>query len=119
MTTYRDYLLSDTWKNKRTSYYKTHKKECRACGKTYKIHLHHKTYIRLGNERDADLVPLCSTCHSALHKWQRAEKINLWRATEEFIRKKRKRRKTAKTVKRPAVYRKKKRKRSPLKRGFK
>jgi hypothetical protein len=30
-------------------------------------HLHHLTYLRLGDEHDDDLVPLCATHHGQLH----------------------------------------------------
>jgi hypothetical protein len=32
------------------------------------LHVHHYTYERLGCERDEDLVTLCETCHSELHR---------------------------------------------------
>jgi len=64
---YKTYIKSGLWKKIRKSYYKRHKKECKACKATYKICLHHKNYKRLGHEKDSDLIPLCWTCHGSLH----------------------------------------------------
>ena len=30
--------------------------------------MHHRSYIRLGHEARHDLIPLCRTCHDALHR---------------------------------------------------
>ena len=30
--------------------------------------LHHRTYERLGSEARRDLIPLCRSCHGALHR---------------------------------------------------
>jgi 5-methylcytosine-specific restriction endonuclease McrA len=79
-------MKSNKWRNRRTLYFETHKRECRACHVLKEIHLHHKTYKNLGNERDADLVPLCSKCHSAIHRRQKKTKGSLWLITEKFIR---------------------------------
>ncbi len=105
---YREYLNSEAWKKRKERYYESHERKCKACGSRRKIHLHHKTYNRLGSERDADMVPMCERCHFNLHQWQRKIGKNLWLATEEFIRKKKSRIKTKRTVKRRSVYRRKK-----------
>lgn len=99
MTKYRDYITSDEWREFRIKYYETHKKECRACGSKLKVNLHHKTYKRLGAERLADVVPLCEYHHSELHKKVRKNKLNLWTATEEYIRNVRKVRNSKRVVK--------------------
>ena len=83
--TYRDYITSDLWRIRKRRYFETHERKCRACGSRKRIHLHHKTYRRLGEERDADLVPLCHSCHTTLHIRQKNTGQNLWRLTEEFI----------------------------------
>lgn len=99
MSIYRDYITSDEWKWFREEYYKTHKKECRACGSKIRVNLHHKTYKRLGHERLADVVPLCEYHHTELHKKVRKNKLNLWTATEEYIRNVRKVRNSKRVVK--------------------
>lgn len=37
------------------------------CPATRALQVHHKTYERLGEERDADLEVLCETCHKGHH----------------------------------------------------
>lgn len=98
--TYREYITSDLWRIRKRRYFETHDRKCRACGSKKRIHLHHKTYRRLGEERDADLVPLCHSCHTALHIKHKKSGQNLWKLTEEFIRSKKRRHKNSRTKKR-------------------
>lgn len=106
--TYREYLTSEKWKKRRQCYFDKHLHKCRACNSEKRIQLHHKTYRRLGEERDADLVPLCFNCHKNLHAIQKRTGTNLWIATEEYIRSKRKRFKSKQLKKRKAIHRSKK-----------
>ena len=85
---YREYITSEKWRKRKQFYFETHDRKCRACGSLKRIHLHHKTYRRLGEERDADLVPLCHNCHTSLHREQKRSEENLWIFTEKFIRNK-------------------------------
>ena len=44
---------------------------CQVCGTTWSLRhgdLHHRSYARLAHEADADLVPLCRSCHGQLHR---------------------------------------------------
>ena len=43
---------------------------CLVCGVEWALcdDLHHRTYERLGREAGADLIPLCRSCHGALHR---------------------------------------------------
>ena len=66
-TKYLEYLQSDHWVDLRKRYAKSHDQVCVVCGATENLHLHHKTYKRLGKERFKDLVYLCSQCHSEVH----------------------------------------------------
>jgi 5-methylcytosine-specific restriction endonuclease McrA len=92
---YVRYLASKTWAARRARYFRTHEKMCRACGARSgprrAIHLHHLTYERLGKERNADLLPLCKTCHLAVHDFHRANRhrYDLAKATELVVRRKR------------------------------
>ena len=83
---YRDYIKSKQWALRKSNYYGRHDKICRACSTKAHIHLHHKTYARLGFERDADLVPLCRSCHYLVHNINKSSKYSLWFDTEQFIR---------------------------------
>jgi 5-methylcytosine-specific restriction endonuclease McrA len=65
---YRRYMSSQKWRVRRSIYFATHVKKCKACGSTDRIHLHHKTYINFTKELDEDLCPLCERCHDKVHK---------------------------------------------------
>lgn len=82
-----DYIKSRKWHDRKIRYYQKHDKKCFACGAKDHIHLHHKTYARMGAELDADLVPLCEKCHSEVHRIQRESKRNLAEVTDQFIKK--------------------------------
>lgn len=69
---YLVYVASPEWTARKLAYYKTHPRKCRACGETRGIiHLHHKTYERLGSERDSDFTVLCEKCHKSVHEAHR------------------------------------------------
>ena len=43
----------------------------RRAARSAALHVHHRTYQRLGNELRGDLVVLCSDCHDAFHRFRR------------------------------------------------
>jgi 5-methylcytosine-specific restriction endonuclease McrA len=76
--TYRAYLLSGVWKKRRERYFRTHARACWICGTSKAIHLHHANYERIGGkERDADLVPLCSSHHRGLHTFAKRGRVRV------------------------------------------
>lgn len=101
-------MQSAEWAERKKRYFFNHERKCRACGSCSSIELHHKTYARMGEERDQDLVALCRRCHKALHAEQKRTKENLWKATESFIRKKKTRIKNSQTTRRRPIHRKSK-----------
>jgi 5-methylcytosine-specific restriction endonuclease McrA len=88
-TGYKEYIKSPEWRRTRDRYWASKlSKECFGCGtpRHKGMHLHHRTYKNLGNERLMDLVPMCERCHQDVHdlhrsspKWQ---KYGLWSATK-------------------------------------
>jgi len=64
---YEAYIASKAWKRMRSKYEAKYPKRCYICDGREKIHLHHKTYKRLGKERLGDLVWLCEECHAIIH----------------------------------------------------
>lgn len=66
-TSYDKYLASKHWQEKKARYQKIYVKNCVVCGKDDRLHLHHMTYARIGNERLDDLCYLCDKCHSYVH----------------------------------------------------
>src|SRR5207244_4453286 len=68
----REFYSSACWITKRQAYFSRHEYHCGACPARRGLQLHHRTYERLGNERDADLSWLCDECHGAEHRrWTR------------------------------------------------
>lgn len=66
---YCDYLQTPEWQATRKRKLKQANYKCQVCntnGKT--LDVHHRTYERRGNERDADLIVLCRDCHSTFHE---------------------------------------------------
>jgi 5-methylcytosine-specific restriction endonuclease McrA len=65
---YLDYLKSPEWASTKRRAFAKHGYRCARCEATSKLHVHHKTYKRLGRERLSDLEILCSDCHEKQHK---------------------------------------------------
>jgi uncharacterized protein YlaI len=66
---YEAYLTSREWKSRKDRYFSTHAKKCEICNKKTRIHAHHLSYEKLGNEPDSDLMPLCHDCHNKVHEY--------------------------------------------------
>lgn len=86
---YEWYIASPAWAQRRVAWFKKFGRYCRACGADdVSIHLHHKTYVRLGCEQDQDLVGLCKPCHDgahALHRQRGKKRNDLAAATDAYI----------------------------------
>jgi 5-methylcytosine-specific restriction endonuclease McrA len=65
---YYAYIESKAWKKRRKAFLDAVGRACDICGSTEKIQVHHRTYVNLGCERDADLQPLCQGCHENQHE---------------------------------------------------
>jgi hypothetical protein len=67
---YKDYLKSNEWKLVKLDIIQQRGNRCERCKEQRQVnilHLHHKTYVRLFNERLSDLELLCPKCHMAEH----------------------------------------------------
>lgn len=69
---YSDYLASDAWRSKRTYYLGRAMHRCQLCNKPggpggKGLEVHHRTYERVGQEIDADVIVLCGDCHGRHH----------------------------------------------------
>lgn len=65
---YREYINSQTWKERAKKIRKRDKHVCRLCyTNKEELHVHHATYERLGVEDDNDLITLCASCHNKFH----------------------------------------------------
>lgn len=64
---YTEYMNSPQWRARRSRIMLRDNFICQACHVKPANHVHHKTYERLGEELDEDLVALCFECHKAEH----------------------------------------------------
>jgi hypothetical protein len=67
MKDYDDYLMSPHWRQlaeetKRLAGYR-----CQLCNGEGTLHAHHRTYDRIDDELQSDLVALCASCHAKFH----------------------------------------------------
>lgn len=60
---YISYINSFDWYLKRRSIMERARGICESCKQAPAIEVHHKTYDRLGNEKDEDLTAVCEPCH--------------------------------------------------------
>jgi len=65
---YADYLLTSHWRRVRELALEQAGHLCDLCGHDDQLEVHHRTYERLGFERQSDLVVLCHDCHRDHHK---------------------------------------------------
>lgn len=66
---YTEYLQSPEWRERRKQALDWARNACQLCNSTQEpLHVHHRTYDRLGAELPADLVVLCKDCHGKFHQ---------------------------------------------------
>ena len=61
------YLKSSAWHQKRQQTLQRDNYACVECGRHTDLNVHHIRYSNIFNEQPADLLTLCSDCHTALH----------------------------------------------------
>jgi len=62
------YLRSPHWRRRRARAVALAGGRCTRCGRpSRRLEVHHRTYARLGRERDRDLEALCPLCHDRRH----------------------------------------------------
>lgn len=64
---YEVYLSSDGWKQRRSHALEWADHRCQVCNSPHDLHVHHRTYERIGREDPADLTVLCLECHDLFH----------------------------------------------------
>lgn len=85
MPDYYKYIQSAEWARRRTKVFAAAKGICQGCGRRAE-HVHHRTYARLGQELDDDLVAVCHDCHRDIHlnHVEHAD-VSLWWATNDLL----------------------------------
>ena len=79
---YYQYIKSEQWYKRTESIRKRNKGICECCNMRYGDSIHHRTYKRLGNELDEDLIHLCDQCHKMVH---RLGIFFIWPSRVEFL----------------------------------
>lgn len=64
---YDSYLATSHWKVKRERAVTRDGYRCRVCNSPDRLNVHHRTYERIGEEVDSDLITLCQPCHQLFH----------------------------------------------------
>lgn len=79
---YKQYIGSESWRARRRQYFAKFGRDCKGCGEQLsRIHVHHKTYERFGNEDLNDLVSVCEACHAMIHQRHQLGGVTLEQAT--------------------------------------
>jgi hypothetical protein len=66
--TYQAYLASPHWKEVRQQAIERAGGSCMLCNRNGTLHVHHRTYERLGAEEPMDIIVLCASHHRQFHK---------------------------------------------------
>ncbi len=65
---YKEYLLTDYWKNRREEWIAKAAGACQLCNASDNVlNVHHRRYDRRGHEMDSDVIVLCRNCHAKHH----------------------------------------------------
>lgn len=64
---YEEYLKTPEWRKRRNAFLGRKGWHCERCGRKVDLQVHHRSYARLGSERDEDLEALCRDCHEGHH----------------------------------------------------
>lgn len=100
---YREYLLSEHWREFKKRFFENKKEKwermkkrygmivCEFCKKPGRLAVHHWTYKRLGREYLSDVSLICEICHSKIHAirkgslYERTERVSLNRTAVTLI----------------------------------
>jgi 5-methylcytosine-specific restriction endonuclease McrA len=64
---YATYLKTPEWRHRARAAKQRAGNRCALCNSDRPLEAHHRTYERIGNERQDDLIVLCSPCHRRHH----------------------------------------------------
>jgi 5-methylcytosine-specific restriction endonuclease McrA len=88
MVIYNDYLKTGRWAKIRQRELSRAHGCCELCGaqprRQRKLHVHHLTYDRLGNEPSEDLIVLCWSCHQDAHEFGQLDRIQKFAARRQL-----------------------------------
>lgn len=81
-TNYYEYIQSVDWIVRTLNIRLRNDGICECCNMRYGDEVHHRTYVRLFQEEDADLIHLCIQCHRHVH---RIHDCYVWPSREPFL----------------------------------
>lgn len=79
---YYKYIHSPEWFTRTELIRKRNNGLCECCVMRYGTCVHHRTYERLGEELDSDLLHVCIYCHRMIHK---KGKYFIWESRLDFL----------------------------------
>lgn len=80
---YDQYIASKEWKSFRDSIL-AERKECKSCGSSQKLHLHHKHYRNFKQETPDDVEVLCFDCHNKFHAFAITNQLTIAKASRFY-----------------------------------
>lgn len=96
---YKTYIASRAWTYKKLEMLTSKRSySCYVCFNTENLHLHHKTYKRLKNEKLKDLMWLCSEHHNELHQLSKDLSFEQMNNAYKFLMKKYKSKRKARKI---------------------
>lgn len=82
---YKTYILSDLWKDRKNRYFRKYGRKCEICRSPQYVTLHHATYRQnYGQEPDEEVFAFCRNCHQEFHNTNKTKK-DMLRETLIFI----------------------------------
>lgn len=82
MINYYEYIHSPEWFTRTEPVRKRNNGLCECCMMRYGNCVHHRTYQRLGEELEIDLLHVCIYCHRMIHK---KGKYFIWISRIDFL----------------------------------
>jgi hypothetical protein len=74
---YADYLRTPDWKRFRSIVIKKAQHRCQLCNSSGVLHVHHRNYADIFNEKLCDVVVLCADCHKIFHEHGKVKSIKI------------------------------------------
>jgi len=72
---YAEYLKTPDWKRFRSIVLKKAQNRCQLCNSGGVLHVHHRNYADIFNEKLCDVVVLCADCHKIFHEHGKVKSI--------------------------------------------
>lgn len=84
MIDYYEYIKSQQWYTRTASIRKRNGGICECCNMRYGDSVHHRSYEHLGDERDEELLHLCTPCHREIHG-KKQKNYFIWPSRRTFL----------------------------------